>query len=339
MAQDDYAWWRKRLQYMESFFDAFRIDHILGFFRIWEIPRRFSGGLSGHFRPALPLNMEEIKKSGFYFDIKKHSCKSIADMPTDKPADLLFIPDENLPDSYHPRIMASETKCYNSLDERNRQAFDRIYEDFFYHRHTDFWFEEAMKKLTPLLHSTSMTACGEDLGMIPECVSWAMNNLQILSLEIQRMPKQFGVKFARTEEYPYLSVATPSTHDMSTLREWWNENNDDTQHFYNETLGLKGKAPEILDGKTAKSILEKHLASPSMLCMTAWQDWMSMDERLRRKDPLEERINIPSNRDHIWNYRMHITIEQLLKERAFNEEIQRMIAKSGRTLKEFRNKI
>ncbi len=331
MALDGYSWWKRRLKYMSNFFDAYRIDHILGFFRIWEIPSYVSSGLSGHFRPSMPLTAEEIEKAGFYFDPAAHSCTKATELPTDKPADLLFIPDETLPGHYHPRIMASETNCYRTLGERNKQAFDRIYEDFFYHRHTNFWFEEAMKKLAPLLSATSMTACGEDLGMIPACVPWAMKNLQILSLEIQRMPKQYGVRFARTEEYPYLSVATPSTHDMSTLREWWTENPDDTQHFYNETIGREGKAPAEMDGATAKAILAMHLKSPSMLTMIAWQDWMAMDERLRHPDALEERINIPANRGHVWNYRMHITIEELSKERAFNETVSQMIQEAGRT--------
>ena len=330
MALDGYSWWKRRLKYMSNFFDAYRIDHILGFFRIWEIPSYVSSGLSGHFRPSKPLTVEEIEKAGFYFDASQHSCSKSTEMPADKPADLLFIPDETLPGYYHPRIMASETNCYLTLGERNKQAFDRIYEDFFYHRHTNFWFEEAMKKLAPLLSATSMTACGEDLGMIPACVPWAMSNLQILSLEIQRMPKQYGVRFARTEEYPYLSVATPSTHDMSTLREWWTENPDDTQHFYNEVVGHEGKAPEEMDGSIAKAILNMHLKSPSMLAMIAWQDWMAMDERLRYPDACEERINIPANRGHVWNYRMHMTIEELSKQRAFNETVSQMIQEADR---------
>ncbi len=331
MSLDGYSWWKLRLKHMSNFFDAYRIDHILGFFRIWEIPSYVSSGLSGHFRPSMPLTIEEIEKAGFYFTPSQHSCAKATELPTDKPADLLFIPDDTLPGHYHPRIMASETNCYRTLGERNKQAFDHIYEDFFYHRHTNFWFEEAMKKLTPLLSATSMTACGEDLGMIPACVPWAMKNLQILSLEIQRMPKQYGVRFARTEEYPYLSVATPSTHDMSTLREWWTENTDDTQHFYNEIIGREGKAPAEMDGTTAKAILAMHLKSPSMLAMIAWQDWMAMDERLRHPDAYEERINIPANRGHVWNYRMHITIEELSKQRAFNETILQMIQEAERT--------
>jgi 4-alpha-glucanotransferase len=158
-----------------------------------------------------------------------------------------------------------------------------------------------------------------------------MKNLQVLSLEIERMPKEYGLRFARTQDYPYLSVATPSTHDMSTLREWWQENRDDTQCFYNNILGFEGKAPVEMDGAVAKAIVAEHLQSPSMLTLIAWQDWMATDEKLRRKEYAEERINIPSNRGHVWNYRMHMTIESLFKARTLNRSIVRMISESGRS--------
>ena len=38
MAKDDFLWWQRRLKHMAQYFSAYRIDHILGFFRIWEIP-------------------------------------------------------------------------------------------------------------------------------------------------------------------------------------------------------------------------------------------------------------------------------------------------------------
>ena len=189
-----------------------------------------------------------------------------------------------------------------------------------------------MRKLAPLLDSTTMTACGEDLGMIPACVPWVMKNLQVLSLEIQRMPKLYGETFANPYCYPYLSVATPSTHDMSTLRGWWHEDKALSQQFYNNVLGFDGAAPVDMDGRVAHAILMQHLYSPSAFALFAWQDWMAMDERLRFSEPEGERINVPSNRNHVWNYRMHLSLEQLMDERSFNDEVRRMIIESGRKI-------
>ena len=386
MAADGYAWWRRRLQYMSNFFDAYRIDHILGFFRIWEIPRTAKSGISGSFSPNMPLSVEEIEAYGFPFDavlhtrphiddtvLKKHfprKARIVVDAFLDATADgtytfkpeienantlayyiyertpklpaamsdalqrlygnVLFIADLKEPGKYVPRILGNETEAYEQLPQAARIAYDALYEEYFYNRHTMQWYREGMRKLTPLLLSTPMTACGEDLGMIPACVPWVMKNLQVLSLEIQRMPKLFGETFAVPARYPYLSVATPSTHDMSTLRGWWREDEALTQQFYNSALGFEGKAPVEMDGRVAAAIIAQHLAAPSAFALFAWQDWMAMDERLRFHDPDGERINVPSNRDHQWSYRMHIPLEQLLGERAFNETVRRMIADAGR---------
>ena len=238
--------------------------------------------------------------------------------------------DLNEQDKFVPRILGSDTEAYEQLEFGDRIAYDHIYEDYFYNRHTMFWYREGMRKLAPLLQSTTMTACGEDLGMIPACVPWVMKNLQILSLEIQRMPKLYGEMFARPSHYPYLSVATPSTHDMSTLRGWWREDAALSQQFYNCALGFDGEAPNEMDGRVAKAVIMQHLQSPSAFALFAWQDLLAMDERLRRDNPDDERINVPSNRDHCWNYRMHIPLEQMLDERVFNDTLRGMIAESGR---------
>lgn len=187
-----------------------------------------------------------------------------------------------------------------------------------------------MKKLPSLTQATRMLCCAEDLGMIPDCVPEVLKELQILSLEIERMPKRLGETFADTRAYPYLSVATPSTHDMSVLRGWWKENRTLTTRFWREVLGHPGEAPADLDAQTAEEILRLHLNSPSMLALISYQDWTAMDKKLRAKDPEAERINVPANPRHYWRYRMPITLEKLLKETAFNEKIKQMIAASGR---------
>lgn len=383
MAADGYSWWRRRLQYMSRFFDAYRIDHVLGFFRIWEIPRCAVSGLAGRFSPNLPLSRDELASFGLHLSddalllpyIDKASVKELfgrkAKAVTDRyfaecgdalytfkkdcntlqelrltfaddtlkltdtmresllrlQGNVLFFKDG---DKYIPRIAAFDTPAYARLSQHDKAAFERVYQHYFYERHNMFWYEEGMRKLAPVIQATQMTACGEDLGMIPDCVPWVMRNLQILSLEIQRMPKTYGLAFANPADYPSLSVATPSTHDMSTLRGWWREDASLSQQFYNNALGFEGKAPVEMDGRVAQAIIRRHLASPSMLALFAWQDLLAMDERLRRENPDDERINVPSNRDHVWNYRMHISIERMLAERGFNEALRLMIEQSGR---------
>jgi len=326
MAKDGYQWWQKRFRKMADYFDAYRIDHILGFFRIWEIPMKYQQGLMGCFSPAKPFSVEEIRSFGFPFDEKMSIPDTDADSSTGSLSEnVLFIRDRKDTQRFHPRITAQTTAVFKSLPEKEQEAYNRLYEVFFYHRHNDFWREQAMKKLPVLLSSTNMLACGEDLGMIPTCVPLVMNELQIISLEIQRMPKELYVKFTNLNNIPYRSVCTTSTHDMSPLRAWWREDKATTQQYFNEILWMQGDAPTDCTPELCKQILKNHLNSPAMLVIIPLQDWLSISEKLRRENPDEERINIPANPRHYWRYRMHLTLEKLIDAEDFNREIQEMI--------------
>jgi len=312
MLKDGCQWWVRRFRKMAEYFDAYRIDHVLGFFRIWEIPVPEKSGLMGQFSPALGLSREEIEAYG----IKGH--------------DDLFLVDHKRSDRWHPRIAVQYQDAYKKLTEDEKNSFNRLYNDYFYRRNNHYWYTEAMKKLPRLTQATRMLVCAEDLGMVPDCVPWVMNELRILSLEIQSMPKNPQVRFGHLSQYPYRSVCTISTHDMPTLRQWWDEDAAQTQEYFTTMLYRGGEAPHPLPGWLAKDIVSRHLTSPSMLCLLSLQDWLSTDERLRLPDENAERINIPANPRHYWRYRMHLTIEQLLQADDFNKEIQTLIVQSGR---------
>ena len=312
MMKDDCVWWTRRFRKMAQFFDAYRIDHVLGFFRIWEIPVPEKSGLMGQFAPALGMSKEEIAGYGVKF------------------SDGLFLVDHKRNDRWHPRIAVQFQQAYEQLDEEQKYNFNRLYNDYFYRRNNQFWYQEAMKKLPRLTQATRMLVCAEDLGMVPECVPWVMNELRILSLEIQTMPKDPNLRFGKLSHNPYRSVCTFSTHDMPTLRQWWDEDYEQTQVYYNGPLRRGGDAPHPLPGWLAKDIVSRQLTSPSMLCLLSLQDWLSIDEKLRLPDQNAERINIPANPRHYWRYRMHMTIEDLLKADDFNETIKTLISQSGR---------
>ena len=324
MAEDGYAWWKARFVKMAEYFDAYRIDHILGFFRIWEIPLDAVNALLGRFNPALPFSEQEIAQYGFWFNRDWHTA------PIQVTDNVLFVEDKIKKGHYHPRISAHSTECYRQLDEGQKEAYNRLYNDFFYYRHNDFWYAEAMKKLPPLIEATGMLVCGEDLGMIPHCVPAVMEGEQILSLEIQRMPKDPKVEFGTTQCYPYLSVCTTSTHDMNPVRAWWEEDRAVSQRFYNHVINAWGDAPYFCEPWICELIVAHHLESPAMLTILPWQDWVAMDAEVRRENPQEERINVPANSRHYWRYRMHMTLEELLKCDRLNGMISRKIKESGR---------
>ena len=389
MEKDGYRWWMKRFQKMSEYFDAYRIDHILGFFRIWEIPMHAVHGLLGQFIPSIPMSREEIESYGLPFreeylipyihesflgqvfgphtDYVKQTFLLPAETPGVyhmKPefttqrevesffagkndenslwirdglytliSDVLFVPDTKEKDKYHPRIGIQRDFIFRSLNEQEQNAFNRLYDQYYYHRHNDFWRQQAMKKLPQLTQSTRMLVCGEDLGMIPDCVSSVMNDLRILSLEIQRMPKNPMYEFGYLNEYPYRSVCTISTHDMSTLRGWWEEDYLQTQRYYNTMLGHYGTAPTVATPDLCEEVVRNHLKSNSILCILSLQDWLSIDGKWRNPNVQEERINVPANPRNYWRYRMHLTLEQLMKAEELNDKIRELIKYTGRAPK------
>lgn len=386
MLKDGCQWWNRRFKNMARYFDAYRIDHVLGFFRIWEIPVHSVHGLLGQFAPALAMSREEIESYGLHFQEDRFTRPFITDWVLDrmfheragevkekyldrldderyqmKPevdtqrkvealfadvtdekelwlrdglyaliSDVLFVRDHTNPGVFHPRISAQLDFIYESLYDNDKAAFNRLYNDYFYRRNNQFWYQEAMKKLPKLVQATRMLVCAEDLGMVPDCVPWVMDELKILSLELQSMPKDPSVKFGHLSRNPYRSVCTISSHDMPTLRMWWDENVQRTQEYYNTMLFRQGPAPHPLPGWLASDIISRHLTSPSMLCILSIQDWLATDEALRLPDADAERINIPANPKHYWRYRMHLNIEDLAADKRFVQNITEMISQSGR---------
>lgn len=392
MAKDNYSWWRERMVKMSDYFDVFRIDHILGFFRIWEIPWEQVEGLMGHFNPALPFSIDELSKWGIDFDEERfcrpyirefmiydlfgnHADDIVARYLTKTSGDSYSLKDpystqrkikihfdqliEQQPESaefnnwlrdnlyklvgevlfleapgsngqaYNPRMSLHSTYSFKSLDEQTRARIDALYIAYYYHRHNEFWRESAMHKLPMLKDATDMLICGEDLGMVPASVPGVMNELQILSLAIQRMPND-DREFWNPADTPYLSVTSTGSHDMSTLREWWQEDSEQTKRFYRQILGQEGETPYYCEPWVARDIIYQHLKSPSMLAIFPIQDLLAMDGRLRRQHPEVERINVPAISQHYWKYRFHLCMEDLLEEEAFNGFLRQLIDQGGR---------
>lgn len=388
MKKDGFAWWKRRFEQMARYFDAYRIDHILGFFRIWSIPAHAVEGIMGVFDPAIPVVATEFTERGIDFDPARFTRPFITDAVVDaifgddaasvmekfldsdhaghyvlKPAfatqrlvekhfadvpkteqseriksglyDLLSnvilfeVAGPNGPE-LHFRLGMEDTLSFKNLDAKAQPALKELYIDYFFRRQEKLWSREGLEKLPALKAVTNMLMCGEDLGMVPDCVPVVMKQLGVLSLEVQRMPKVLSREFSRPAEAPYLSVVTPSTHDMSTLRGWWEEDRAITQRYYNTELGQSGEAPAHCEPWINRAIIEQHLASPAMWSIFQLQELLGMDESLRRADPAAERINVPAIAGFYWRYRMHVTLEQLQAADAFNRELNRCVIKSGR---------
>ena len=284
MAKDDYSWWKSRLRKMSQYFDAFRIDHVLGFFRIWEIPKEYTSGLMGHFNPAMPYSTEEISAAGL-------------------PLENLFHEDPRNPGFWQPLI----SPVTDGLPQWQKERFDGLYNDFFYHRHDGFWRRNAEHKLPELLGATGMLACAEDLGMVPDCVPGVLDHERILSLRMRGMDGE--------GEWKTLSVCATSSHDMETLRMQCD------------------KDPEPWE---VRSMLQEYIDSPSMLAIFPLQDWLALDKGLRRPARNEERINYPADPHNHWKFRIHFPLEKLCSDEAQDLRIavETLVKDSGRFMKQ-----
>ncbi|PTM15113.1 MAG: 4-alpha-glucanotransferase [Bacteroidetes bacterium] len=383
MAKNDYLWWRQRFTQLSRYFDAFRIDHILGFFRIWETPIDQVEGIMGRFNPALPITINEFYQNGIYFDFDRFcrpyitpeivreifgaeapeviatflqpfhdrlqllpayaTQRQIQALLTPKQqhlqkglftlvSNVLFFSEEGSQGGrFHPRIDLQKTWSFRFLDGYTQGQLTHLYNDYFYRRQEDFWREKGMTKLPAMKAATNMLICGEDLGMVPACVPEVMKDLGILSLEIQRMPKNPKTEFLQARDIPYWSVCSPSTHDMSPLRLWWEEETPERrERFCHRELGWWGEAPQTCIPELAEAIIRQHLRWPAMWIVFPWQDMLAMDGDLRHPDPATERINIPAIIPHYWRYRMHLTMEELLAADSYNHKLREMLAETGR---------
>ena len=405
MADDGFAWWKKRFAQMGNYFDAFRIDHILGFFRIWSSPAHAVEGILGHFVPAIAVEEKEFSARGIVFDRERLTQPFITDavlreifggaadlvrqefltatgddlyslkpkFATQRQVENHFAErnaehrlgsnsgwsetgrdgarrsnaaDEKLKTGlfdlisnvillevdgeFHFRFAMEQTASFKNLSPDAQAKLRDLYVDYFFRRQDDFWMREAMQKLPALKRVTNMLICGEDLGLVPACVPAVMRDLGFLSLEIQRMPKNPGQEFSRPADAPYLSVVTPGTHDMSTLRGWWMEDRAFAQKFFNGELGQPGEAPGEATPKIVEAVVRQHLASPAMWSVFQLQDLLGLDGRLRRADVEAERINVPAMPNFYWRYRLHLTLEELPGEKKFNSKLSQLLREHGR---------
>ena len=377
---------RLRLNRLSQYFDALRIDHVLGYFRIWEIPVEAVDGVLGHFSPALPLTVDEIEYFGLTFRKELFTKPFINDRIIDRlfgihaayvrdnflvrkaynlydladqcatqrriatlfadrrdenslwirdglmrlASNVLFLEDSHQQEMYHPRIGATQEPVFEALSDTERDAYLRLYNNYFYQRHSFFWGQQALRRLPAMMGDSRMLFCAEDLGMLPDCVEPVLDQLRILTLEIQQLPKQQGFEYAHLEANPIRSVCTIATHDMTPLRLWWQQQPERRQRYYVTMLQKEGRAPEQLPAHLAEEIIARHLYCPSMLCILQLSDWLAMDSELRSKRPEEERINTPSDAYNRWQYRMHLTIEELLQGTKFNNKLRTMIQRSRR---------
>eukprot|EP00257_Ricinus_communis_P026524 XP_025013938.1 4-alpha-glucanotransferase DPE2 isoform X2 [Ricinus communis] len=388
MSKDNYAWWRARLTQMAKYFTAYRIDHILGFFRIWELPEHAMTGLIGKFRPSIPLSQEELEKDGIWdFDrlsrpyirqeflqeklgaswtfiaanfLNEHQkgryeedcntekkitskLKTLAEKSMFESEDkirhglfdllknIVLIRDPEDARKFYPRFNLEDTSSFEDLDDHSKNVLKRLYYDYYFNRQENLWRKNAMKTLPVLLNSSDMLACGEDLGLIPACVHPVMQELGLIGLRIQRMPSEPDLEFGIPSKYSYMTVCAPSCHDCSTFRAWWEEDEERRLRFFKIVVGSDILPPSQCTPDVACFIIRQHVEAPSMWAIFPLQDLLALKKEYMTRPATEETINDPTNPKHYWRYRVHVTLESLMKDKELKSTLKGLIHGSGRS--------
>uniref|UniRef100_A0A0D9UYV9 4-alpha-glucanotransferase n=1 Tax=Leersia perrieri TaxID=77586 RepID=A0A0D9UYV9_9ORYZ len=341
MSKDNYGWWRARLTQMAKYFTAYRIDHILGFFRIWELPDHAATGLVGKFRPSIALSQEELLGEGLW-DFDRMSRPYIRqEILEEKFGSFWTVIAANFLNEYNKQCYEFQEDCntekriiakLKTSSERSLwlEKEDSIWRGLF-DLIQNLWRQNALKTLPVLLNSSDMLACGEDLGLIPACVHPVMQELGLIGLRIQRMPSEPNLEFGIPSQYSYMTVCAPSCHDCSTLRAWWEEDEGRRSRFYKTVVGSDDEPPSRCTPEVVHFIVQQHFDAPSMWAIFPLQDLLALKDKYTTRPAQEETINDPTHPKHYWRFRVHVTLESLLDDKDIQATIKDLVTSSGRS--------
>ena len=376
--KDNYSWWRKRLDVAGKYYNAYRIDHVLGFFRIWASSRKDYSSALGRYVPYLPVTSGDLDKLGFdksrvrwvsrphittgeiYDALRNNWSGSFTDAEITDAAGKIFskalerinneelwlfnkkIDGEKDIDALdlHPAIRGylferwhdrtfleyekgkffpvwyyRDSKAWKTLSNEERNNIEDLLEKRRV-KSEKIWAEQGRKLLSVLVESSPMLPCAEDLGAVPSCVPKVLSKLKILGLRVIRWFRDWGKEgqpYIPFDEYDELSVCTPSVHDSSTVREWWEKEADQNQ--FAGFIGVPS-LPKKYNPGTAKIILSKAASARSRFRVFQIQDLLHLSNQWYCEDPAQERVNVPgTSNDFNWTYRLPAQIEEIVKDK------------------------
>lgn len=380
LERDDYALWRNRVRQAGRFYHSIRIDHVLGFLRIWRIAADESTGILGHYHPRRHLERRDLSafldegRIAWLSQPHIRGSEMDAALGSDAPRvreryfvrlegqDLYRLKPELAGErviesaegpgpardfllsrhrdrallqvadgSYSPAWYHSSSSSYRSLLATERERLDALAGQAY----TDserIWEQGGRRLLAMLQESTDMLLCAEDLGAVPDCLPALLDDLGILGLRIERWARDYrapGEPLIPPRSYPRLSVCSPSVHDTTPLRAWWEEPGWDRATYWRE-LDLPGPCPDTLTVEACDAVLRRAMGSASLLVIVAIQDYLALCEDTRRPDPAGERINVPGTlNDENWSYRLPFRMDELERHAELARRIRSVVRVRG----------
>jgi 4-alpha-glucanotransferase len=381
LGREGYRWWKDRLKQAGKFFHVFRIDHVLGFFRIWRIPQGEVTGLLGRFSPSSSLSREGLASIGFdnerlrwlsvphvsgaeiaaalggsadhvtaaylrriggenLFNIApEYDSESAVHALDEPPAVKAFLLSwhgnrallDDGTGGFSPAWYLESKKGYQGLSAEEKNRLGNLVGQR--RRESEEGWETTGRRLLSVLQgATDMLVCAEDLGDVPRCVPRVLDSLGILGLRIVRWAREYETTppgrpapFIPPSRYPLLSVCTPSVHDTSTLRGWWEEDAAERELFF-RSLGEQGACPPRMQLPLLSKIMAHCAGAQSLLCMFQVQDLLDLDQELWSADPGTDRINVPGTvTEQNWTWRMPVSVEDLSRRTGLRGKIRTVV--------------
>jgi 4-alpha-glucanotransferase len=299
MKKENYKWWKDRLHYLENFFDFYRIDHVLGMYRIWAIPQSAISAKHGYYYPQHGVSREEFNEVGLNpDDFTKREI--IYEFEKDH---FIFYWDFYKMEGYY------------TLDETIKAKLFPLS-----HKHIKeeeiFWRKEGEEILKIFRESSSLIPFAEDLGAVPEFVRHSIHENKVIGLDIIRWTRSLtDGHFIKKEDYRQLAVSSLSVHDTSLILEWWSTLSEEDKKEFKEIISYDENEKSLL-----KQFLKFAFSTNSLFSIQLLQDVLyheSLFELVKEENnpllhPEKHRINIPgTDEDKNWGYRLPLFAEDL----------------------------
>lgn len=313
LEKSNYSWWKDRLSYLEHFFHLYRIDHVIGMYRIWSIPKDDTTALHGWFHPQFGIAKEEFQKEGL----------------DPKWFESLGLIHEFIPDHYIFYWDFWKESSYQSLEEETKAKLFPLSE-LHIEEEEKHW-KEAGEKILEIFESfSSMIPCAEDLGSVPSFIRDSLFDRKMIGIDVVRWTRSFTTgDFIPEELYRENAISVLSTHDTSLALYWWNHEGDKEsklQFFFDRM----GKPRPSSEEEALIGLLSFVFQTSSLFSIQLFQD-LALGVSDVLEHPEKHRINLPGTPDHSnWTYRFPILIEDFASDFQRNFTLRKLILESQR---------
>ncbi len=330
MKREKFSWWKMRLAYLENFYHLYRIDHVLGMYRIWAIPRSKESAKFGFFHPQKGVSRKEFNQARLF--------------PEDfEKLGLIY---EFKPDHYIFYWDFFKTNQYQSLPEEIKAKFYPLSE-LHLKKDEEHWRKAGEEILNFLFENSTMLPCAEDLGAVPSFVRDSIHDMKLLGLDIIRWTRSFeDGSYIKPDGYRKVAVSSLSVHDTSTALGWWMEAGDHDRKEFAKLFTIDHGKEKTLEQSNLPSLeqiptllLEVALRCGSQFSIHMLQDYilngaLGMERNGNPgiiKDPSKQKINTPGTpEDKNWGYVFPFYAEDLLNDLELCKNIRELIKMNGR---------